>query len=30
MPSDKMIFVAEIPESLISFLGLQQKQDISF
>ena len=26
MPSDKMIFVAEIPESLISFLGLQQKQ----
>ena len=26
MPSDKMIFVADIPESLISFLGLQQKQ----
>ena len=26
MPSDKMIFIADIPESLISFLGLQQKQ----
>ena len=26
MPSDKMIFVAHIPESLISFLGLQHKQ----
>jgi hypothetical protein len=26
MPSDKMLFVADIPEFLISFLGLQQKQ----
>lgn len=26
MPSDKMIFVADIPAFLISFLGLQQKQ----
>lgn len=26
MPSDKMIFVADITEPLISFLGLQQKQ----
>ena len=26
MSSDKMIFVADIPESLISFLGLQRRQ----
>lgn len=26
MPSDKMIFISEIPESLITFLGLQKKE----
>ncbi|MDY3887348.1 MAG: hypothetical protein SOZ24_08825 [Treponema sp.] len=26
MPSDKMIFVAEIPITLLSFLGIQKQQ----